>query len=329
MSSTNGTSRTLVMQVCPTTEPGCMMNRSRRWARTGALLLWIATAFFSPAIQAVEEPLTMGVFPRRNYAETAKMFGPMVDYLSERLGRKVNLVTSRNFDTFWKAVSEQRFDIVHYNQYHYIRSAQAYQVIAHIEELGKSTIAGVLYVRRDSGITNLAQLRGRTIIFGGGEDAMISYIANRYLFLQAGLKRDEFKSLFAVNPPNAILALNHRQAAAAGAGDGILELPAVKNAVDTDEFVALAVSEPLLQLPVAVKRVMTAQMRTSIQSILVDLKNSEAGKHVLKSAFMTGMGTAEDKDYTPHRKMANAVFGPEGSENRQVVQGHEPTGSKK
>ena len=56
-----------------------------------------------------------------------------------------------------------------------------------------------------------------------------------------------------------------------------------------------------------------AKLRASIQSILVDLKNSEAGRQVLKSAIMTGMGKAGDRDYDPHRKMATAVFGPEGT----------------
>src|SRR6185369_1765563 len=118
----------------------------------------------------------------------------------------------------------------------------------------KSTIAGVIYVRKDSGITALTQLRGRTIMFGGSEDAMISYIAIRHLLLQAGLRKDDFRSLFAVNPPNAVVALIHRQADAAGGGDTVLDLPEVKGAINADELTALAVSAPLLQLPVAVKR---------------------------------------------------------------------------
>jgi phosphonate transport system substrate-binding protein len=249
----------------------------------------------------------MGVFPRRNAAETTRLFTPMADYLAQQLGRKVNLVTARDFESFWQGVTARRYDIVHYNQYHYIRSAQNYQVVVHIEESGKSTIASGLYVRKDSGIKTLDQLRGRTVLFGGGEDAMISYIANRYLMLQAGLKKGSFKALFAVNPPNSILALYSRQADAAGAGDGVLDLPLVKKAVNTDELTALAVSAPLLQLPVAVKRTMPPKLRASIQSILVDLKNNEAGNQVLKSALMTGMGKAEDKDYDPHRKIVRAV----------------------
>lgn len=283
--------------------------RSLGCARFFALVLSMATAVFSTGVGAAEEPLTVGVFPRRNYAETAKLFAPMVDHLSERLGRKVVLVTSKNFDTFWKAVKEQRYDIVHYNQYHYTRSTQSYQVIAHIEELGKRTISGVIYVRKDSGITKIAQLRGRTVMFGGGEEAMISYVANRHLLLQAGLKKDDIKALFAVNPPNAILALSRHQADAAGAGDGILELPSVKNAMNVDELTVLASSEPLLQLPIAVRRDMPAPLRTSIQSILVELKDSESGRRILASAFLTGIVVAEDKDYAPHRKMVNAVLG--------------------
>src|SRR5262249_30572105 len=151
------------------------------------LICLIAVAATAPHIaRAADDALVLGVFPRRNAAETTRIFTPMAEYLSARLGRPVRLVTSRDFESFWLGVTARRYDIVHYNQYHYIRSAQSYQVIAHIEEFGKSTISGAVYVRKDSGITDLAQLKGRTVLFGGGEDAMISYIANVYLMLQAG-----------------------------------------------------------------------------------------------------------------------------------------------
>ena len=266
---------------------------------------------FPPAACAEEDALVLGVFPRRNATETVRMFTPMASHLAEQLGRKVTVMTARDFEAFWQGVNGKRYDIVHYNQYHYIRSAQSYQVVAYIEEGGKSTISGAIYVRRDSGITELAQLKGRTVLFGGGEDAMISYITNMYLLLQAGLKKDDIKPAFAVNPPNSVLALHRRQADAAGAGDGALELPVVANAIDTKELVALKVSEPLLQLPVAVKRDMPARLRASIQATLVGLKDSEAGQQVLKAAVLTGMGKAEDKDYDPHRRIVRAVTGPE------------------
>jgi phosphonate transport system substrate-binding protein len=277
-------------------------------ARILLLLCLMAVAAVVPVAHAAEEPLVLGVFPRRNAAETTRMFTPLADYLREQLGREVKLVTTRDFDSFWRGVAEQRYDIVHYNQYHYIRSAQSYEVITHIEELGKSTISGALYVRKDSGITSVAQLRGRTILFGGGEDAMISYITNRYLMLQAGLTPGDFKPLFAVNPINSVIGLHRKQADVAGAGDGVLDLPIVRKAINTDELVSLAVSQPLLQLPVAVKRTMPAKLRTAVQTALVNLRTSDTGKHVLSAAALTGMGKAEDKDYDPHRKIVRAVL---------------------
>ncbi len=252
---------------------------------------------------------------------------PMAAYVSDRVGRKVELITAKNFDAFWRGVAGRRYDIVHYNQYHYIRSAHAYQVVAHIEEYDKSTIAGVLYVRKASGITSLSQLRGRTIIFGGGEDAMMSYIVNRHQLLQAGIGKEDFKPLFTVNPANALLALARGAADAAGVGDGVPALRAVREAIDIAELTALAESPPLLQLPVAVRRDMPAALRASIQSALLDLEKSEAGRQALASALMTGMSKAEDRDYDAHRRVAAEVFESDRAASKAGTEGHDSGGS--
>jgi phosphonate transport system substrate-binding protein len=241
------------------------------------------------------------------------MFRPLADHLGARLARPVVLVTSKDFDSFWKGVSAEKYDIVHYNQYHYIRSAHTYQVIAHQEEFGKAAVSGALFVRKDSGITKVSELRGRTIIFGGGRDAMLSHIAPKFLLMQAGLKDGDFKTEFAVNPPNALLALFHKQAHAAGGGDILIDLPVVRNAIKADELRILAVTEPLLFLPWAVKRRMPQKLRESIESALLGLSGAAEGRKILSAAKTTGMGRAEDKDYNPHRKMIRAVFGPEST----------------
>jgi phosphonate transport system substrate-binding protein len=286
------------------------MALERRSMKTLLRLLCILSlAAAAPALRAADDALTLGIFPRYKATVTTTMFKPLADHLGERLHRKVTLVTAKDFDSFWKAVTEQRYDIVHYNQYHYIHSAHHYTVIAHQQEFGKDAVGGALFVRKDSGITSLAQLRGRTIIFGGGKDAMLSYIAPRFLLMQAGLKEGDFKSEFAVNPPNALLALYHRQADAAGGGDILIDLPVVKGAIQAQELTVLAVTEPLLFLPWAVKRSMPAKLRDSIQAIMIALGQSEAGREILTAAEATGIGRADDKDYNPHRKMTTAVFG--------------------
>lgn len=268
--------------------------------------------FFAAALSPAQadDHLVMGVFPRFNAGETMTRYTPLAESLGKRLNRKVTVVTSKDFQSFWHGVEEQRYDVVQYNQYQYIRSAATYQVIAHNKEFGKSTIAGVIYVRRDSGIADLKQLRGRTILFGGSEDAMIGYIAPVYLLLQAGLTKSDFKSIFAVNPLNSVIGVFHKQADAAGSGDIVIEQPAIRSAIDPGQLTALAVSEQLLHLPWAVRRTMPAKLRESIRTTLVNLENSEEGRKDLRAALLSGIGKADDRDYEPHRRMVRAVLGP-------------------
>ena len=279
-----------------------------------ALSLVFALCVFTQPLRAADEALVLGIFPRYKATETTTMFKPLADHLSQRLGRQVIVVTSKDFDSFWHGVSVQKYDIVHYNQYHYIRSARAYRVIAHQQEFGKAAVSGALFVRKDSGINTLSQLRGKTIIFGGGRDAMLSHIAPKFLLMQAGLTDSDFRTEFAVNPPNALLALYHRQADAAGGGDILIDLPVVQNAIKAQELKVLATTEPLLFLPWAVKRTMPGNLREAVQMALIGLDRGEEGKRILEAARATGMGPAEDKDYNPHRKMISAVFGAEGKE---------------
>ncbi|MEH6823499.1 MAG: PhnD/SsuA/transferrin family substrate-binding protein [Motiliproteus sp.] len=263
-------------------------------------------------LMAAEDPLVLGVFPRRNATLTTRLFTPMAEYLSQQLGREVTLVTAKDFPSFWRGVTDRSYDIVHYNQYHYIISADTYQVIAHNKEFGRSDVAGSLYVRTDSGITEVSQLKGRRIVFGGGEDAMMSYILPRYLLLEAGLDRGDYDARFANSPPNALMALYFNQAEASGAGDILINLPVVKQNLDTTELTHLAKTKPLLHLPWAVKQGMNPELRNRIQQSLLQLETTDAGRAILKQAKMTGFGAANDADYDPHRQIVAKVAGSVG-----------------
>lgn len=262
----------------------------------------------TPAARAADPPLMMGIFPRRQATLTTELYSPLAEYLSRELGREVRLVTAKDFDAFWDGVEERRFDIVHYNQFHYVRSADKYRVIAHTEEFGTGTVAGALYVRKDSGINTIAQLRGRKIVFGGSTDAMMSYILPSYLLLQAGLQPADYETVFSKNPPNSLISLFHGQADASGAGDILIDLPVVRDAMDTRTVKHLGMTERVLHLPWAVRKDMPKALSTRIQALLVGLKTTEEGRAILARAEMTGFGAARDSDYDPHRRIIHKVM---------------------
>jgi phosphonate transport system substrate-binding protein len=263
------------------------------------------------AAVAEDDPLILGVFPRRNATVTYKLFKPMVGYLSEQLHREVQLVTAKDFNTFWKGVVDKKYDIVHYNQYHYLKSHKAYgyQVILKNEEFGQDALAGSLLVRKDSGINSVADLKGKKIAFGGGPKAMIAYVVPVYLLQQAGLHKDDYEAIFAKNPPNAVLSVFYHQIDAAGAGDKVLNLNTVKSQIDVSQMEHLLTSDPIAHIPWAVKPGMTASLRDKIQQAMLKLNDTKQGKRILKNAQLTGIRIATDAEYDPHRLIIQSVLG--------------------
>ena len=256
-------------------------------------------------------PLVLGIFPRRNPTTTIKFFTPLARYLSDQLGRKVKLKTERDFPTFLNQVSEQGYDIVHYNQYQYIKShkSKKYMVIAQNEEFGDKKISGSILVRKDSGLNSLQDLKNKTIIFGGGKTAMVSYVMPTALLRRAGLKNGDYKEEFSKNPPNTLLSIYYKQADAAGIGHIILKLPSVTNSIDISKIKSLATSTPLAHLPWAVKTNMPSELQLKIKQALLSLNNSQEGLMILKKANLTGIHHADDHDYDAHRKILKEVFG--------------------
>lgn len=284
----------------------------QRYIRTLLAVCLVGAILLPPPVMA-DDSLVVGIFPRRNATDTMRMFTPLVEYLSSKLGRKVRLVTSKDFKSFWKGVLEQRYDIVHYNQLNYIQSHKevGYQVILKNAEFGHSTIAGAIATRKDTGITSIKQLKGKKIVFGGGRSAMMSYIVPTALLRKAGLKQGDYTEEFARNPPNALLAGYFGQADAAGVGDVAVRLPIVTSKIDTSKMVFLATSKPMAHLPWATKQSMHPALRTRIQSILANLSNTEEGRRILKQAALTDLVVAKDSEYDPHRKLIRQVLGKE------------------
>jgi phosphonate transport system substrate-binding protein len=253
----------------------------------------------------------MGVFPRRNIKHTYSAFTPMARYLESVLGRSVQLVAVREFSEFWRHVRHRRFDLVHFNQYHYLVSHKlyGYSVILKNQEFGQDEFASALFVRSDSGLEKVTDLRDKNILFGGGKRAMLSYIVPTWLLRQAGLSDGDYMESIALNPPNAVISTYHGRADAAGAGESITQLDIVRKNINVNSIIPLVRSEKISHLPWAVRDDMKPEMRQLIQSALVNLVADETGQSILKSAKLTAMTIADDAQYQSSDRIITELYG--------------------
>lgn len=275
-------------------------------------ILVAAGAVTLPAlVQSSRRPLILGIFPRRNVKLTYNLFTPMTKYLSEQLGQEVKIETAKSFKQFWNNVKQRRYDIVHFNQYHYIVSHDAYDydVIAVNKELGEAKISGSLIVRKDSGINNILDLKGKTILFGGGKRAMQSYISATWLLRKGGLREGDYIEKFAINPPNTIISTFFKRADASGSGDAVMKLDNVRNRIDISQLKFLAKTKPMVHLPWALKRELSNELKLKIQNLLENLHDNSDGRNILKSANLDALVPVKDSDFDGHRQIITDIYG--------------------
>ncbi len=278
------------------------------------LLPLSATAVFSDAIPTTvgqrDRPIVIGIFPRRKPTTTFRMFKPLAKYISKNIHRRVDLETAKDLATFWKNVKAGRYDIVHYNQYQYIKSKKlyGYKVIARNKEFGHSMLRSAIVVRKDSKIQSLNDLKGKVINFSGDKKAFISYVLNVYLLKNSGVETKYYTSQFSKNPVIATYSVYHKDSDAAGVGSVVLNLNSVKKKIDTYQLRYLATSAKVPHLPWAVKKEMDPSLVKSIQALLVNLHNKDSGKQILKQAQIEQFIETHDADYDIVRTMIKTIL---------------------
>lgn len=248
--------------------------------------------------RADPKPLTLGVFPRWNAQITVRDFTPLAELLGRELGRSVQIETDKDFDSFMRRVYAKEFDIVHLNQMQYIQAHEkaGYRVIAKICDNPECVIKAVIIARKDRNFSKLSDLKGKIIAFGD-PGAMVSHVLAKSLLRESGIVPAQYSTIFAKNPPNAVLAVYNGEADAAGVGLKVLYKPEIRQSIDVGQFRILAQSRPVPHLPIAVNSNMDGKLSRRIQKILTNLSQRVDGQKALKKLGLDRIEAAKDYEY--------------------------------
>ncbi|RMG33805.1 MAG: phosphate/phosphite/phosphonate ABC transporter substrate-binding protein [Gammaproteobacteria bacterium] len=255
-------------------------------------------------------PLRIGIFPRMAAERMVDHFRPLAEWLEDRLGRKVELESAPDLHAFWEQLAQGRYDLVHYNQYHYIKARALYghRVILKNEELGRSVIRSVIVVPADSSIVKVDQLRGRKILFGGGREAMVAFIMAADLLQSHGLPPSDYLQATTLTPVEALRSLYYGQGDAASGGDALLRLDDMPWTDSGEPPRVIALSTPIAHLPWAVTARVSPAEEEQIRNALLALNESPKGRHVLRLARLSGLRAAHDSEYDAARRIVARVL---------------------
>lgn len=261
--------------------------------------LWVLAALAGGgALAADDASLRFGVFPRWNAQIMVAEFAPLADTLSKAVGRDVRIETDKDFASFMQRVFTREFDLLHVNQLQYLQAHEraGYQVVAKLCESVDCTLRAMIVTHADSGLRRVADLRGKTVAFGG-RDAMVSHLLAQALLRRNGLDANTYRSVFAKNPPNALLTAYNGAADAAGVGSPVFERPEILRRVNPDKLRVLAMDEPVPPLPIAVRAGLDPALARGLRSVLLDIAVSVEGRRLLARMGATHFAPAEHDEY--------------------------------
>ena len=126
--------------------------------------LQMSLLVFGFSAQVFAETFTFGVVPQQSATKLAKVWGPVLQYLSDETGVEFQFATATDIPTFEERLMEGVYDFAYMNPYHFtfFNEHKGYQALAH---RGDKRIQGLLVTRADSSITELSQLEGMEVAF--------------------------------------------------------------------------------------------------------------------------------------------------------------------
>jgi ABC-type phosphate/phosphonate transport system substrate-binding protein len=249
-------------------------------------------------------------------SETLQRFLPLTRYLSDKTGTEFVAVPvdTQDFERRFKA---GEFGFTHTNSLLYVILREKYQLGLLVAErrgnFGVRT-AGALISRKDSGITSLAQVRGRKVAFGPML-APTGYLAEYDLLLTSGI--DPEKDLAPYTIPagsfkheKLVFGVLYGQYDVAATPLLDLEIMTRDGKISPDDFNIIAQTELIPYCTVGAAPSADPKLVAKVQQALVDLKTSDTVEingerlKVLKSSWVDGFEPISDSAYDPIRAMA-------------------------
>ncbi len=259
-----------------------------------------------------QQELLIGLIPEQNIFKQRERYQVLRTYLSDRLGISVNFTSLSRYGNIIERFTSERMDGAFFGSFTYALARQQLGVepLARPVNLdGTSTYHGYIFVRTDSGIRKVSDMRGKRFVFV--EHATTAgYLFPLAYFKSGGVSDPEHylgQSFFAGSHDAAILAVLNNEADIGAAKNTIFDQLAGENKRVETELVVLAASGVVPQNCLAVRKDLDPELKRELKRVLVNMDKDPAGSEVLRRFGARGFMETTDKDYAYLYTLASQV----------------------
>ena len=268
-------------------------------------------------------PLKVGIIPFEDVGAIQKAFAPFAAYLGKKAGRPGGQVfVTPAYAGILQALQSDQIDAAYLNPLSYVLAVQQFQKTPeHLIPIGMPyfhgslTYKGIIFVRADSGINSIKDLKGKSFAFAD-RTSTSGYLYPAGLMKEAGV--DPAKDVKAVNisGTSSVNAVYGGQAAGGATYEGGIVLactdPVTKkvDATKVKQFKIIATTDPIPNGMIVVRANLDAEEIAKLKQALTDINTDADGRAALKAIPSGGwdkMVPPDDSIFDPVRKKATIL----------------------
>lgn len=263
--------------------------------RIASWILTLSLLVFSNALLAAPQEITVGIVPQQSATALARVWIPLLQEAALRSGVRLLFQTAPNIPTFEERLAHGDYDLAYMNPYHYTIFSRSPGYKAFAKEKDRRLV-GIVVVARNSPISDIRQLAGKTVAF----PAPASFAASI-------LPRAEFSRL---DIPVHTQYVSSHDSVYRGVAQGLFAagggIQRTLEAIDPEVSSRLRV---LTVTPSYVPHAFAAHPRVASETVnkvfsaLSSLDRDEGGRRLLGQLSFKGIEAASDLDWDEIRRL--------------------------
>ena len=248
-----------------------------------------------------EKVIKMGFVPLKNSEKLVEDLKPISDYLSERLGVKVEAFTASNYIGVVEGLGSGSVDfgiIPPFSSLLAQKQSNAKPILTSKGKTGKPGYTAELYVRKDSGIKSLQDVKGKKVAFVDPSSSS-GYIYPGAMLVEAGLNLDKDISYqFSGGHDKSLQLLLNKDVDVIATFDGVEDRYAKDFPQAKTDIQKLATSDMIPGIMVTTSSKMDKELQDKLEKALRDIENDPKMKELFTKMFsITGFTDVDQNAY--------------------------------
>lgn len=263
-----------------------------------------------PALaRAQPERMVIGLIPELNIFKQKQRFRLLGEYLAKKTGIPVEFTILTRYGNIVDNFTSEKLDGAFFGSFTgalAIRKLGVVPLARPVNLDGSSTYHGLLLVRKDSGISSVAEMRGKRMAYvdratTAGYIFPLAYLREHGVTGDAGFFRETF---FTGSHDAAIIAVLDGKADVTAAKHSVYDRVAKENPRVAKELTIIAKSASVPSNGLCVRSDLPDDLQKKLKKALLDLETDPAGQAVLAELGVRSFIETTKEDYRPLFAMA-------------------------